>query len=84
MAHVQVYTTPTCPYCVRAKQLLGSLGVEYDEINVAAEPEKRQMLVEKHNWQTVPAIFAGEELLGGFDDINCMNAEGTLMEKLQG
>ena len=82
MAHVKVYTTPTCPYCVRAKQLLGSLGVAFEEVDVADNPELREELINKHQWQTVPAIFAGEDLLGGFDDISRLHTEGILMDKL--
>jgi glutaredoxin 3 len=82
MKNIKIYTTPTCPYCIRAKQLLKSLDIEYSEIDVANEPELRNQIIEKHQWMTVPAIFADDELLGGFDDINKLHTEGRLMEKL--
>lgn len=83
MKQVKVFTTPTCPYCIKAKALLSSLDVPFEEINVVEHPEERDRIINDHNWQTVPAIFAGDELLGGFDDINKLHSEGKLMEKFQ-
>lgn len=82
MKQVTIYTTPTCPYCVRAKQLLSSLDVPYTEVNVAENTAERERIMNDYNWRTVPAIFAGDELLGGFDDINALHQNGELMPKL--
>ncbi len=82
MKHVTIYTTPTCPYCIKAKELLDSLSVKYTTIDVSEDTEKRDELVEKHDWHTVPAIFFDKELIGGYDDLQALYDENTLMEKL--
>lgn len=82
MKPVKVYTTSYCPYCVRAKDLLSSLDVAYEEIDVTENDELRQEIIKKHNWMTVPAIFIGEELIGGYDDLNALHATGDLGAKL--
>lgn len=82
MKPVKIYTTSYCPYCVRAKDLLSSLDVAYEEIDVTENDELRQEIIKKHNWMTVPAIFIGEELIGGYDDLNALHATGDLGAKL--
>ena len=82
MKHVTIYTTPTCPYCIKAKELLDSLSVKYTTIDVSEDTKKRDELVEKYDWQTVPAIFFDKELIGGYDDLQALHDENTLMEKL--
>lgn len=84
MKNVTIYTKPSCPYCVRAKQLFDSMGVSYEEVNFMEHPEKRQELSEKHNWMTVPMIFIGEEFIGGFDDLSALQQRGELAGKLEG
>ncbi|MCB9798866.1 glutathione S-transferase N-terminal domain-containing protein [Candidatus Nomurabacteria bacterium] len=80
MKEVKVYTTTYCPYCKRAKALFESLGVDYEEIDVENNQELRDQLIEKYQWQTVPLITIGEELVGGFDDISRLHGEGKLLE----
>ena len=65
---VQVYTTPMCPYCSNAKQLLQSKGVDYEEIGMHdISREERQALMQKtNNYRTVPQIFIGDTFVGGF------------------
>lgn len=84
MQEVKIYTTPVCPYCMKAKQLLGELGVKYEEIDVAENTVERERIIEEYNWRTVPAIFIGGELVGGYDDIAKLHAEGKLMSKIEG
>ena len=70
-----VYSKNNCPYCVRAKQLLESKGVEYTEVNIEKDTQSRQMLVDK-GLRSVPQIFHGYELIpGGFDGLNKQPAE---------
>jgi glutaredoxin len=77
-----VYSKNNCPYCVRAKQLLESKGVEYTEVNIEKDPESRQMLVDK-GLRSVPQIFHGYELIpGGFDGLSKKPA--TFFESLRG
>ena len=60
---VIVYTTPICPYCVRAKQLLKQKGVAFSEIDLSREPaEARQELMARTRHRTVPQIFIGEKM----------------------
>lgn len=79
MKPVEVYLTPTCPYCHAAKRLLVQKGVEFTEINVAREPERRVEMAERSNGgRTVPQIFIGETHVGGCDDLYALEHEGKL------
>lgn len=82
MKSVTIYTTTYCPYCKRAKSLLDSLNVPYEEINVENDPDLRQKMIDTYQWQTVPMIMIGEEFIGGCDDLYTLQANGTLLEKL--
>ena len=83
---VKVYTTPMCPYCSNAKQLLQSKGADYEEIGMHdISREERQALMQKtNNYRTVPQIFIGDTFVGGFDELNQMNQQGKLDELLAG
>ncbi len=83
MKKVTMYTTSYCPYCVRAKALLDSLGIPYQEINVEHDEALRDSLIEKYQWQTVPIIVIGNECIGGSDDLHRLHAEGKLQTLLQ-
>ena len=66
MKNVLIYTTEFCPFCVRAKQLLNSKGVSYEEIRVDDSPEERANMEQKSNGvRTVPQIFIGDVHVGG-------------------
>lgn len=70
MAHIEIYTKKTCPYCVNAKKLLDSKGVKYTEIRVDEDPAKLQeMLTRSEGRRTVPEIFINGKLIGGCDDL---------------
>jgi len=75
---VKIYTSAACGYCERAKKLLNSLGIKFEEVSVESNPEERARLIEEFNWMTVPAIFINGELIGGYDELAKMNAEGKL------
>lgn len=81
---VTIYTKQSCPYCVRAKHLLGKKGVVYEEISVEGNDDLRAWLVEKTGQLTVPQIFAGERPLGGYGDLAALDAEGQLDPILRG
>lgn len=68
---VTIYTKATCPYCIRAKQLLNSKGVAFTEIDMPSiSDEERSALAQKtNNYRTVPQIFIGEKFVGGCDDL---------------
>lgn len=85
MAKVELYTTPYCPYCIRAKQYLDKKGIEYTEIDVAANPELRQLMIERSSGgQTVPQIFINDQSIGGCDDMFELAMDGELDDLLQG
>lgn len=79
---ITVYTKNYCPYCVQAKELLNSLGVAYEEMDITDHPEMIEELVQKSGLRTVPQIFVGEKCLGGFSDIAKMQEEGLLLDAL--
>jgi glutaredoxin 3 len=79
MASVEVYTTPYCPYCVSAKDLLRRKGVDFIEINVAGDRDLRRKMVERSGGRvTVPQIFIGETHVGGCDDLLALDDAGGL------
>lgn len=77
MAKVTLYTTPYCPYCMRAKILLKSKDAAFEEIDVS-DDDAREELVERTQWQTVPQIFIGEEFVGGYDQLQALDDDGKL------
>ncbi len=80
-----MYTTATCPYCVRAKQLLTQRGVDtIEEIRVDADPKARQQMMDITGRRTVPQIFIGGRHVGGCDDLMALDAEGGLAPLLNG
>jgi glutaredoxin 3 len=84
MPPVTIYTTPTCPYCIRAKSLLRSKGVEFEEIDVSRSPALREAMVARaHGGYTVPQIFIGGYHAGGCDDLYALDAKGELDRLLQ-
>jgi glutaredoxin 3 len=76
---VEIYTTPWCGYCRAAKLLLDRKGIKFTEIDVSAEPDRRQEMLQraKGRW-TVPQIFIGETHVGGSDDLHALEREGKL------
>ena len=79
MKPITIYTTPLCPYCVRAKSLLGKKGVLYDEVDVMMDLKAREeMLAKSGGARTVPQIFIGETHVGGCDDLYALDREGKL------
>lgn len=75
---VLMYSTPFCPYCVRARMLLDSLDVSYTDINVSNDPQKRQTMTEKSGRRTVPQIWIGEQHIGGYDDLAALHRVNKL------
>ncbi len=78
MSNVVIYTTRTCPYCFRAKQLLNSKGVSYQEIAVDGKPALRQEMSVKSRRDTVPQIWIGDTHVGGCDDLYLLERRGEL------
>jgi glutaredoxin 3 len=79
MKPVTIYTTPICGYCRAAKHLLASKGVAYEEIDVMADPARRDEMTKRANGRrTVPQVFVGETHVGGFDDLSTLERQGRL------
>ena len=83
MATVVIYTTAFCSYCVRAKALLSRKGVEFQEIDVSRNREKRRWLADVTGQETVPLIFINSVSVGGCDDIHDLDRQGKLDPMLQ-
>ena len=85
MQSVKMYTTAVCPYCIRAKQILKSKGVEkIEEIRIDMQPEERMKMMEITGRRTVPQIFIGDTHVGGCDDLVALDGRGGLVPLLQG
>ena len=79
MPNVKMYTTRTCPYCVRAKTLLQQRGVsQIDEIRIDLNPSARDAMVARTGRRTVPQIFIGDTHIGGCDDLVALDQRGGL------
>ena len=79
MAMIEIYTTPMCPYCWRAKRLLDSKQVTYTEINLWAESSRRQEMEQRADGRTsVPQIFIDGDAVGGSDELAALEQEGKL------
>lgn len=84
MAKVEIYTTPTCPYCLAAKALLDGKGIHFKEIDVL-DPQRRAAMTQRaHGRRTVPQIFAGDIHIGGYDDLAALERQGKLDPLLEG
>lgn len=76
MATVEIYSTMTCPSCIRAKRLFDARGVEYQEIDVSFD--RSAMIERAEGRMTVPQIFIDDYGIGGFDDLARLDREGGL------
>jgi glutaredoxin 3 len=79
MPKIKIYTTPICPYCVRAKALLKRKGASFEEIDVFMNMDTREEMEAKSGGcYTVPQIFIGERHVGGCDDLYALDRAGEL------
>lgn len=79
MPEIEIYTTPLCPYCWRAKRLLQQKGAVFVEIDLWQEPERRsEMLARAEGRRTVPQIFIGGQGIGGSDELAALERRGEL------
>lgn len=83
MKPVKIYTTSYCGYCERAKELLKARGVLFEEVDVTADDEARDKLVQMTGGRrTVPQIFIGVDHVGGYSDLARLASEGKLDQML--
>ncbi|MDP9510539.1 glutaredoxin 3 [Pseudomonas protegens] len=78
MPKVIVYSSDYCPYCSRAKHLLGSKGVAFEEIKVDGKPQVRADMAQKAGRTSVPQIWIGATHVGGCDDLFALERVGKL------
>jgi glutaredoxin 3 len=78
MTHIQMYTTRWCGYCVRAKTLLQSRGLEFEEIFLDDDPAFRQRLLELTGSWTVPQILIDGRPIGGYTELWQLDRSGEL------
>lgn len=77
-----MFTTEPCGFCRQAKALLSARGLEYDEINLAKDPDGRADLVKRTGQMTFPQIVIGDRSIGGFRELLEADREGTLQDLL--
>jgi glutaredoxin 3 len=83
MKPVRIYTTPICPYCVRAKSLLSKKGAPFEEVDVFMDEGARdEMLAKSGGARTVPQIFIGDTHVGGCDELYALERAGELDQLL--
>jgi glutaredoxin 3 len=79
MGRIEIYTTRYCPYCHAAKRLLTQKGVEFREIDVSGDLNRRsEMVARAKGRMTVPQIFVGSVHVGGYDDLYALDRVGKL------
>jgi glutaredoxin 3 len=78
MAKIEIYTTPWCGYCARAKALLDSKGAKYDEMDVMEDEAKRSEMRSRSKRTSVPQIFINGEHIGGSDELAALDRAGRL------
>ena len=81
---VTMYTTSWCPYCSRARSLLKSKGVDFEDIDIEEAPEKRAEMQSRSGRRSVPQIFIGDQHVGGCDDLHALEHAGKLDALLAG
>jgi glutaredoxin 3 len=78
MARIEIYTTPWCGYCARAKALLDSKGAEYNEMDVMEDDSKRTEMRSRSKRTSVPQIFINGQHIGGSDELAALERAGKL------
>ena len=82
MSDVIVYTTNSCGYCTRVKMLLNARDIAYREVNVAGDPEAFVTLAKSSGMLTLPQVYVGETLIGGYNETAEADQSGWLQELL--
>lgn len=80
--NIELYSSRWCGFCMRAKMLLDSKGVEYNEIDVDQDSALRAQMMQRSGRRTVPQIFIDEVHVGGCDDLYALERSGQLDELL--
>ena len=78
MPTVEIYTTETCPFCVRAKALFDEKGITYAEYGIEGQRDKMREMLKRCRQKTVPQIFIDDQHIGGYDELAELDADGRL------
>ena len=78
MKHIEVYSTNDCPWCIRARALLESKEIVYEDIIITSDGDRVQEMVGRSGRLTVPQIFINNESIGGFDELLLLSQSGKL------
>ncbi|WP_188636716.1 glutaredoxin 3 [Halopseudomonas pertucinogena] len=84
MTDITIYSSNYCPYCIRAKQLLGSKGLAFNEVVVDGQPDLRAEMARKAGRSSVPQIWINGTHVGGCDDLIALDRSGKLDTMLAG
>ena len=82
MKSVTLYTTRTCPHCLRAKDLLKRKRISFQEIDVTEDTKKREEAEKRYGWMSVPIIVIGDKCIGGADELYRLDQMGELIKYL--
>ena len=84
MKKVVIYTGPMCNYCSAAKHLLNKKKINFEEIDIGYDDEKREEMLKKSNGaRTIPQIFIGEKHIGGYVELRALDRDGKLNSLLE-
>ena len=78
MAKVIVYSKNYCSYCERAKSLLSSKNVPFEEVNIENDPDLMREVMTRSGMRTVPQIFVDDEPIGGYQELAALDRSGKL------
>jgi len=79
LANIEIYTSPFCGFCYRAKSLLNDKGVDYMEVDIISQPKHHSEMIERAGGlQTVPQIFIDNQHIGGCDELYELEAKDEL------
>lgn len=79
MKPVEIYTSPLCGFCHAAKRLLNGKGINFQEVDVLSNPDRKAEMIQRANGgRTVPQIFIGDTHIGGCDDLYALERSGKL------
>jgi glutaredoxin 3 len=80
MKRITLYSTDACSFCVRAKRLLDARELDYDEVNLARDPDGRSELARRTGMLSFPQILVEDELVGGYIELAQAERSGRLTE----
>lgn len=76
---IEIYTKPTCPYCIKAKALLSDKGMTFTESSISDKPELREEMIKRAAGRTTaPQIFINNQHIGGCDDLYALENANKL------